>query len=174
VSNSGTTLGGTGTISGPVTVNTGANIAPGDGGNNTGTLSTGALTLAATSNFQVDINGTTAGTFDQLNVTGGVTLAGNLVVTVGTALTDHPTFIIISNVSAGAVVGTFAGLAQGATVTSGDNTFTISYTGGDGNDVVLTTVTTPEPSTWVAGALAFGALAFSQRRRFARLLKRPA
>ena len=41
----------------------GANIAPGNGGNNTGTLTTGALTLAATSNFRVDINGPAADTF---------------------------------------------------------------------------------------------------------------
>ena len=71
-----------------------------------------------------------------------------------------------------AVVGMFA---QGSSVTSGVDTFSINYAGGDGNDVTLTvTAVVPEPSTWVAGALAFAALAFSQRRRFARLLKRPA
>jgi len=178
VNNSGSTLAGgtatgTGGISGAVTVNAGANIAPGNGAGTTAILSTGALTLAANSNFRVDINGTTLGSqYDQLNVTGGVTLAGNLVVTVGTALTDHPTFTIINNVSAGPVIGTFAGLAQGATFTSGDNTFQISYTGGDGNDVTLTATATPEPSTWIGGALAFAALAFSQRRRFARLLRK--
>jgi autotransporter-associated beta strand protein len=173
VSNSGTTLGGTGTISGAVTVNAGANIAPGDGGNNTAILTTGALTLAATSNFQVDINGTTVGSqYDQLNVT-GVTLTGsNLVVTVGTALTDHPTFTIINNVGADPVIGTFAGLAQGATFTSGPNEFSISYTGGTGNDVVLTAVATPEPSTWIGGALVFAALAYTQRRRVTRLLRK--
>ena len=30
----------------------------------------------------------------------------------------------------------------------------------------------PEPSTWVAGALAFAALAYTQRRRFTRMLRR--
>jgi autotransporter-associated beta strand protein len=175
VTNSGSTLAGTGTISGAVTVNAGANIAPGDGANNTAILTTGALTLAATSNFQVDINGTTVGSqYDQLNVT-GVTLTGsNLVVTVGTALTDHPTFTIINNVGADPVIGTFAGLAQGATFTSGPNEFSISYTGGTGNDVVLTAVATPEPSTWIGGALVFAALAYTQRRRFTRLLRKAA
>ena len=62
-------------MTGAVTVNAGANIAPGNGGNNTAILTTGPLTLASTSNFRVDINGTTAGTgYDRLSVaTGGVT-----------------------------------------------------------------------------------------------------
>jgi hypothetical protein len=30
----------------------------------------------------------------------------------------------------------------------------------------------PEPATWIGGASAVGLLAFSQRRRFARLIKR--
>ena len=116
VNNAGSTLGGTGTISGAVTVNAGANIAPGNGGNNTGTLTTGALTLAATSNFRVDINGTTAGTFDQINVaTGGVTITGsNLVVTVGTTLSVGQTFTILNKVAGGAITGTFAGIPKGA------------------------------------------------------------
>ena len=50
VNNAGT-LGGTGTISGAVTVNAGGTIAPGNGGNSTGTLKTGALTLAGATQF---------------------------------------------------------------------------------------------------------------------------
>jgi hypothetical protein len=169
VSNSGTTLGGTGTISGAVTVNAGANIAPGNGGNTTAILSTGALTLAATSNFQVDINGRfVAGSdYDQLNVTGTVALGGsNLVVTVGGTLFVGDTFTIIS--STGAVSGMFA---QGSSVSSGGNTFTITY---NANDVVLTAQATPEPSTWIGGALVFAALAYTQRRRVTRLLRKAA
>src|SRR6476659_5250852 len=111
VNNAGTTLGGIGTISGAVTVNAGANVAPGNGGNNTAILNTGALTLASTSNFRVDINGTTVGSgYDRLNVaTGGVTITGsNLVVTVGTTLSVGQTFTILSKVAGGAITGTFA------------------------------------------------------------------
>src|SRR6478672_8033883 len=62
VSNAGTTLGGTGfMVSGGVSVGAGANIAPGNGGNNTGILTAGQLTLLPNSNFRVDINGTTVG-----------------------------------------------------------------------------------------------------------------
>jgi autotransporter-associated beta strand protein len=171
VSNAGTTLGGTGTMTGAVTVNAGANIAPGNGGNNTAILNTGALTLASTSNFRVDINGTTVGTgYDRLNVaTGGVTITGsNLVVTVGTTLSVGQTFTILSKVAGGAITGTFAGIPQGGTVVGSNGTvFSVSYTGGDGNDIVLTVTAAPvpEPSTWIGGALAIAGLAFTQRHR---------
>jgi hypothetical protein len=67
----------------------------------------------------------------------------------------------------------FAGLPEGATVTSGGDTFRISYTGGTGNDVVLTTlVVVPEPSTWIGGALAGAAVAYMQRRRLRKVVVR--
>ena len=173
VSGGGTTLGGTGTIGGTVTVGSGANIAPGNGGNTTAILNTGALTLAPNSNFLVNINGTTAGTqYDQLNVTGLVTLTGsNLVITVGGTITVGQQLTIINNDGSDAVVGMFAGLPEGATVTSGGDTFSITYVGGTGNDVVLTPlVVVPEPSTWIGGALAVAALAYTQRRRLRKLV----
>jgi autotransporter-associated beta strand protein len=176
VNNAGTTLGGTGTIGGTVTVNAGANIAPGNGGNNTGTLTTGALTLASTSNFRVDINGATAGTFDQINVaTGAVAINGsNLVVTVGTTLTNGQTFLILNKVANGAITGTlFTGIPQGGFVTGSDGTvFQVSYIAGNGNDIQLTVIqaAVPEPSTWMGGALAMAGLAFTQRRRLRKLI----
>ena len=39
------------------------------------------------------------------------------------------------------VSGTFAGLPEGSTVSSGGTTWQISYAGGDGNDVTLTLLT---------------------------------
>ena len=175
VTGSGTTLGGTGIISGPVTIFEGASVAPGNGGNNTGTLQTGTLTLSPTANFRVDINGTTLGTFDQIQVnTGGVIiLNSNLVVTVGTTLSLGQTFTILNKVPVGAIFGTFAGIPQGGTVTGSNGTvFQVSYTGGTGNDIVLTVVqpAVPEPSTWMAGALATAGLAFTQRHRLRTLI----
>ncbi|MGD9721333.1 MAG: beta strand repeat-containing protein [Pirellulales bacterium] len=49
-------------------------------------------------------------------------------------------FTIVNNDGTDAVVGTFTGLAQGATVTVGSDAYTIDYSGGTGNDVVLTQV----------------------------------
>ena len=52
--------------------------------------------------------------------------------------------------------------------------FSVSYTGGDGNDIVLTVISAPvpEPSTWMGGALAIAGLAFTQRRRLRKLIAR--
>ena len=51
------------------------------------------------------------------------------------------TFMILNKTSAGAVTGTFTGLAQGAQIANflGSSLHAqISYIGGDGNDIVLT------------------------------------
>jgi hypothetical protein len=123
----------------------------------------------------VDINGPTVGTqYSQLNVMGTVTLnSGNLVLTIGGTLTVGEQFIIINNDLTDAVTGMFA---QGNSITSGGDTFSINYAGGDGNDVVLTatSVAVPEPSTWVAGALALAFVGYTLRRRFARLARKAA
>ncbi|MEM6260020.1 MAG: PEP-CTERM sorting domain-containing protein [Planctomycetota bacterium] len=58
------------------------------------------------------------------------------------------------------VSGQFRGLAEGAVV-AGTNGRTISYVGGDGNDVVLSAV--PEPGSMVL--LALGGLLVARRRR---------
>jgi hypothetical protein len=82
----------------------------------------------------------------------------------GFALGPDLSFLII-NVQ-GTRTGTFAGLEEGETVASfGGWNLHVSYTGGNGNDVVLYTV--PEPSTaiYLAG-LATAWLA--KRRRTSR------
>jgi autotransporter-associated beta strand protein len=169
--NGGGTLGGNGHISGAVTVNSGGNLHP---GTSPGILTTGSVTLNSGSNFQVDINGPSPGSeYSQLIVvsTGTVTLnGGNLVVTVGGTLTVGQQFTIINNEGPSAVSGTFAGLAEGGTFSSGGDTFQITYAGGTGNDVVVKAV--PEPSTRVGGALVFAFVGYTQRRRFARMLRR--
>ena len=70
---------------------------------------------------------------------GTVTLAGTLSATLGAGFTpvEGNSFVIIDNDGADAVSGTFAGLAQGARVNLGGLNLSITYTGGDGNDVVL-------------------------------------
>jgi autotransporter-associated beta strand protein len=150
-----------------VTVAAGGNLAPGNGGNNTAVVTVNALTLQPASNFRIDINGTSPGTgYDRLVVTASgnnrfVITNSNLVVTVGTTLSVGQTFLIGLRTSGGPISGEFA---QGSSVVGSDGTvFSVSYTGGDGNDIVLTVV--PEPSTWVGGVLAIAGLAFTQRRR---------
>ena len=88
------------------------------------------------------LNGTTAGTgYDQLSVIGTVNLA-TATLNVNLAFTPElgGAFTLIQNDGTDAVVGTFAGLPQGATLLLGGMTFQISYVGGTGNDVVLTRI----------------------------------
>ena len=58
--------------------------------------------------------------------------------TLNFAVSTNTQFTIIANDGADPVVGTFNGLPQNGTVNFGNESFHINYTGGDGNDVVLT------------------------------------
>ena len=148
----GGTLSGTATIDGNLTVNSGS-LAP---GNSPGTIIVnGNLVLANPATFDVEINGTTAGTeYDQVVVNGTVSL-GNAVlnVTEGFDPTEGDEFILIANDGTDAVTGTFNNLAEGATVVMDFGTTTldavITYQGGDGNDVAIVvdgTTTLPAPT----------------------------
>jgi autotransporter-associated beta strand protein len=72
--NSGGTLGGSGRISGPVVLNAGATISP---GNSPGTLSTGSQTWNSGATYLAEINSVSAGEgigWDFLNIAGTLTL----------------------------------------------------------------------------------------------------
>ncbi len=70
-------------------------------------------------------------------MTGTVTLAGStLSRSLGFTPTNGETFTIIK--STAPIVGTFSGLAEGASLTINNIPFHITYEGGDGHDVVLT------------------------------------
>ncbi len=133
---SGGILKGTGTL-GALFEAKGGVVAP---GHSPGCLTSGDLSLAGT--YQAEIGGTDPCTgYDQLKVTGAVditgstldaTLYGGFVPKVGQS------YIIISNDAADAVTGTFTGIAEGGTYTNQGVTYSVTYKGGDGNDVVLT------------------------------------
>jgi hypothetical protein len=133
---SGGIIKGTGRV-GTLTVDTGGIVAP---GLSPGCLTSGNLTENGT--FQVEIGGTTACTqYDQLVVVGTVNITnGTLNVSRynGFKPVVGQKYVIINNDGTDAVTDTFAGLAQGATFTIDGYTFSISYKGGDGNDVELT------------------------------------
>ncbi|HEX8915043.1 MAG TPA: autotransporter-associated beta strand repeat-containing protein, partial [Humisphaera sp.] len=172
------TLGGVGSIAGPVSVY--GKLAP---GGNPGRLSlTGtALTLAATSVFEAEVGKSAPGAtpvagvdYDQTALSGGTTTIAD-----GAQLKviDLPTievgdvYTVLDNLSAGTLLaGAFrdannggAALPEGATVfgTNGAQ-YTISYSG---NDVTLTTTVVPEPTAaGLMGVAAIGLLARRQRR----------
>jgi autotransporter-associated beta strand protein len=91
-------LGGSGTIAGDLTVNTGAALAPGDAGTNIGTLTVGGnLTLQG--NVLVKVNTSLVQSNDVVAVTGGLTNngAGTVKVTnVGPTLAVGDTFTLFS------------------------------------------------------------------------------
>ncbi|HYT89560.1 MAG TPA: putative Ig domain-containing protein, partial [Gemmataceae bacterium] len=133
------TLRGTGNVNSNV-VNAGQ-VSPG--------LSPGQLTIngnysqSGSGILTLELNGSAAGTgYDQLKVNGAVTLGGTLNATLGFVSGVSDTFTIIDNDLADVVTGTFAGLPEGATVTIGGVGFQLTYTGGSGNDVVLSHIDT--------------------------------
>lgn len=147
--NTNSVLKGTGTVIGDTTVH--GTLAP---GNSPGLLSLGNLTLQSNSNYEVEIDGLTAGTdYDQVGVTGFVNLSNSLLqLAVGFQPSLNDTFTIIDNDDTDAVLGTFLGLDENAFIdassTGIDAFFRISYVGGTGNDVVLI-ASIPEPATSV-------------------------
>ncbi|KAA0139306.1 hypothetical protein FYZ48_11765 [Gimesia chilikensis] len=138
----GATLGGSGSITAPVTINADAALAP---GSSPGILSTGDLTLDADADLNVEINGTNAGSeYDQIQVTGEVDLTGaTLNISSSFTAVAGDQFLLIDNDDVDAVTGNFVGLAEGTLFNFNGNQVYITYQGGDGNDVVLTVNSPP-------------------------------
>ncbi len=146
---SGSTLGGSGPIVGPVDVQTGGIVAP---GNSPGILSTGSINFLSGSTLDVEVDALSnplpiAGTdYDQLDVTGSVSIdaAANLNLIDNLAGSGNgvlgDTLTLINNDGADAITGTFAGFANGSDVAFDGDLWRIFYDGGDGNDLVLTYV----------------------------------
>jgi hypothetical protein len=81
-------------------------------------------------------------------------------------------FTIVNNDGVDPVLGIFA---QGVTIMAGSQLFAIDYVGGTGNDIVLTAIDVPEPSTTAmisAAAALLLALQCWRRRRLARIFSR--
>jgi autotransporter-associated beta strand protein len=139
------TLGGGGITAGAVDIGTGggpgAFLAPGQraGAGETLTIE-GALTFKADGTYTWRVN-TKKATADQV-IVNGVTIDNGsqfLFAAVGNSkLAAGTEFTAISDISADPISGTFSNLPDGGTITVGNNTFQVSYEGGDGNDLTLT------------------------------------
>ncbi len=81
--------------------------------------------------------------YDQLDVTGGVRLAGSLEVSLfnDVEIARNQEFVIIRNAGTDAVIGSF----QNTSIAIGPIEFVVLYNGGDGNDVVLKVVSVTPP-----------------------------
>ena len=140
-------LGGTGKISGSVSVGDGsapeAFLTPG--------ITNGRpaiLTVSNTVTFQAD--GTLHFGYKSSNSTADKLVARGVKINAGAQLFFGPidtgtlaigtVFTVIDNTAATPIAGTFANLPDRGTVTVGSNTFQANYEGGDGNDLTLTVI----------------------------------
>jgi ELWxxDGT repeat protein len=100
-----------------------------------------ALSVSFASNATV---GHTQNGFDA--TTSGIDLSLGFAPSVGNVLT------LVDNTGLGAITGTFPGLAEGSTVNLSYNgtayAFQLSYLGGDGNDITLTSILSPQTLTF--------------------------
>jgi fibronectin-binding autotransporter adhesin len=164
---SGATLGGMGTV-GALTVQSGGTISPGN--------SPGILTVNGNYNqagtLSAELNGTSVGDqYDQVHVTGTVTLSGALAATLGYTPANGDILFILAHDGTDAINGTFADKADGSTFFLNGTEWKISYeanytgtntgTFTNGNDVALMAI--PEPRAALLGGL--GMLALLRRRR---------
>ncbi len=151
VQNNGGVIGGNGTVGNVTSVS--GTISPGHNPS-PGVLTVGSLSLDGSSAFRVVLDGTSPGNgttgYDQLVAGGAVNLGGAaLHASIGTAYTPAlgDQLTIIQNNSGSPITGTFAGLAEGATVNISGTQFQITYQGGSNHeDVVLTALTASSSS----------------------------
>ncbi len=150
---SGGTLKGTGTT-GAVTVNSGGAI---NVGNSPGCLTVASLTLGSGSVFAEEITGTTAcSDYDQTTVTGTATLTDATLTVLPTGTPSVGSVYTI--ITAGSVVGTFSGLANGTSLTVGNIRYQINYTATAVTltvaEIVASTTNTVNSTAASSGALA--------------------
>jgi autotransporter-associated beta strand protein len=143
------TLGGSGIISGAVTVGTGSGngafLAPAHGGNKQLTLTIqGSLTFNSDSTYTYTFKARGNRSKIDKVIAKGVTINGGATINLsGTAqgqLTQGMVLTLIKNTAATPINGTFSNLADGSIVTINGNNLQASYEGGDGNDLTLTVV----------------------------------
>lgn len=185
--NNGGTLGGTGSVSRTVAVNTGATLAP---GSTTGTFDiANTLTLAAGSILKLDLGGNTPGDgtgfYDQVNMTDpGKSIALNAAATLSVSLDggylpqNSDICYVLTRADAAAFSTSFVSAAEGSTIDFGGGvsaqiTYVANWTGTEagssltgGNDVAFYNfVVVPEPATSTALLAGLAFLGALRRRR---------
>lgn len=157
-----------------VTVNSGGTFAPGSTValavfSITGTQTAASAGYTSTVNiksgatFQLTLGSLT--NFSKLNLTGTLDVTGsNIAIVLSGGYTPNvgDSFQVVTNDGSDAITGAFA---QGIATAGNGQTFSINYTGGDGNDLVLTTLTAaiPEPATYML--IGLGVLVCGQQIR---------
>ena len=162
---SGARLSGGGSISGALTVASGGDLRPAATGLPT-TVNLGSVTMNVGALFELTLN-SNSGLADKLVVASGTNLGpGGAQLTVqdlGSAILAPGTFYTIIDNLSGSTSGFFNSLPEASSFSAGANTFRINYNTGSGsNDVVLTVVPEPSSALLLTAALALGG---ARRRR---------
>ena len=140
----GAALAGSGSTDAAVTVDAGASLSPGADG--IATLGTGDLDVAGTLEIDVDNTAGAAGTaFDQVIVTGSVTLSGALSVIDGPGVEVSPaSIVVLDNDDVDAISGSFGSGTPFADYLGSGLSGNADLTAGDGNDLAIVTGTAIE------------------------------
>ncbi|MDF3058432.1 MAG: transporter, partial [Rariglobus sp.] len=160
------TLRGAGAVTGAVTMAGSSTIAGGVDAGTLGTLTfSGSLTSASGATFSLKLNSDSS--LSDAIVASGLALNGaTLSLTdLGSTTLSGPTTFTLFHSTSSSVTGTFAGLAEGASIIVGANTYTISYAANGGTDITLTASAIPEPATCAAVIGALTLLGAASRRR---------
>ena len=145
----GGTLGGKGTIAGPTTVGTGSGagafLAPAVGTNKQATLTIQSpLTFKADATYNCTFKAKRNMARTDKVVANGVTINSGAMIVLSSQtqgrLRQGLVLTLISNTSVNPISGTFSNLPDGGIVTINGNNFQASYSGGDGNDLILAVV----------------------------------
>lgn len=142
------------TAGGNVTLNPGTTFSPANSGVEI-TTGAGTVGFGAGDDLRLVMAGLAVDSqYQQLNVAGKVDLTGADLVLIGSLVfTGGERFTVVNNDGDDPIIGTFNGLAEGATVSTNflgsGISATISYVGGTGNDAVIT-VGQPPGTTSVA------------------------
>jgi len=135
--NNGGIIKGSGTINSGILVNTGGSLTP---GLSPGCLAVESVNLSTGAGLSTELGGTTpCNGYDQLQVTGTVTLGANFNLSSYNSyvVNGGETYTVLDNDNVDAINGTFNGLTEGSILTLGGKNLSISYVGGDGNDITL-------------------------------------
>jgi autotransporter-associated beta strand protein len=131
------TLAGNGTPTSKITAAAGTIIAPGA---SIGTFASAGADLTAGGTLAIEIDSTTA-TADKLVSTAAVDITGASVsfTEIGSGTIPAGTELVILDYTGATLTGTFTGYAEGASISVGANSFTLSYV--DSSRVTLTSTT---------------------------------
>ena len=150
-------MGGTGTMSGAVTINAGAHLAP---GTSLGTLTVGSLTLSSNSLLDYEFGSPTqASDLTVVTSVGGLVLNGGIVNVTPQAGFGPGEYPLLD------YAGSFTGSAGNLAIGSAPSGFNYSFVDNPATTSIDMVVSVPEPGTVLGALLGVSFVTGARRRR---------